>query len=338
MAQGSCSSKSSLLLKRACAVCATTEALSLCSRCHVVAYCGAEHQRKDFETHKAPCKAVKSALKTCAKEEQILHDWPEDGFPMQGDPFEKHVGLFWGYNATRDYMRARCAVANTMIRFIGTYDAVETALGHYLDMLRLCRGDNMGVRDVIPSLLLRLGRSQDAYDFIKWWATVPDSYDWGDVSLPYLDLAGADVFESVDYMCGRIPNAQDTIDLTLIKIRLALDLGELIQAEDDGDAVPACRSAVSLAVPATERANRLEVLGPQIARLVSAMHAANKHMWKGFFVDTKAHRTAMPPDSSSGSVSEMQLVVQKGYPAWDETPGALDYLRAAVEELGISVM
>lgn len=53
-------------------------------------------------------------------------------------------------------MRARFAAADALLR-IDTAAAVEQALGHFTDMLRLNRSDNMGVRDVIPSLLLWLG-------------------------------------------------------------------------------------------------------------------------------------------------------------------------------------
>ncbi|KAF4997648.1 hypothetical protein FGRMN_3680 [Fusarium graminum] len=39
-------------------------------------------------------------------------------------------------------------------------EAVEVALQHSLDMIRLCRADNLGVRSLIPALNLRLGRDQ----------------------------------------------------------------------------------------------------------------------------------------------------------------------------------
>jgi hypothetical protein len=53
-------------------------------------------------------------------------------------------------------MRARLLAADALVK-VGTVVAVEKALQHYTDMLRLCRTDNLGVRDIIPGLLLRLG-------------------------------------------------------------------------------------------------------------------------------------------------------------------------------------
>nr|RBQ87924.1 hypothetical protein FVER53263_13532 [Fusarium verticillioides] len=86
----------------------------------------------------------------------------------------------------------------TAILNVRTGEAVEIALEGSLDMLRLCRGDNLGVRSQIPALYLRLGRDQEAYGFIKWYAAKGDSmYNWSDMSLPFLDLEGEGAFEAV---------------------------------------------------------------------------------------------------------------------------------------------
>eukprot|EP01034_Spumella_vulgaris_P041734 gene41734-51718_t len=55
----------------------------------------------------------------------------------------------------------------------------------------------MGMRDLVPGMMLRIGQEQEAYDFIKWWLTYPDNYDWGNMSLPYLNIKNADITESV---------------------------------------------------------------------------------------------------------------------------------------------
>lgn len=105
-----------------------------------------------------------------------------------------------------------------------TREAVEIAPRESLEMLRLCRGDNLSVRSQVPGLYLRLGRDQEAYDFIKWYAMKGGSnYDWRDMSLPFLDLQREDAFEAV---IGK-PLSYDVsfkMALTLIKIRLLKDL------------------------------------------------------------------------------------------------------------------
>ncbi|KAJ4247410.1 hypothetical protein NW762_013085, partial [Fusarium torreyae] len=101
------------------------------------------------------------------------------------------------------------------------------ALDNTLDLLRLCRGDNLDVRSQVPALCLRLSRDQNAYDFIKWYAVKADShYGWRDVSLPYLNLHGEDAFEAVIEKPHYI-NLSFFVALTLIKICLMKDLESL---------------------------------------------------------------------------------------------------------------
>ena len=125
-------------------------------------------------------------------------------------------------------MRARFALVEAILK-IKTFNAIQSALDHLRDMLRLCRSDNMGVRDLVPALFLRLGRDQESYDFVKWYATAGQAsdYDWGDMSLPFLNVANADVFEPVDYMCGKYLNLSHTVAVTLLKIKVLLDLKDL---------------------------------------------------------------------------------------------------------------
>lgn len=54
-------------------------------------------------------------------------------------------------------MRDRYALVEALLE-VKTYAAVDAAYAHLVDMLRLCRGDNMGVRGLVPAVKLRLGR------------------------------------------------------------------------------------------------------------------------------------------------------------------------------------
>ena len=53
-------------------------------------------------------------------------------------------------------MRARSALTNAL-KEIPTRLSVELQLEHMMDMLRLCRGDNIGVRYIVPGLMIQLG-------------------------------------------------------------------------------------------------------------------------------------------------------------------------------------
>ena len=112
---------------------------------------------------------------------------------------------------------------------VKTYTAVYAAYGHIIDLLRLCRSDNMGVRDVLPALALRLGKDQQCYDFCKWWATTGQEgdYDWGEMDNPYLDIKDADMFEPpIEHFLGGFDLAH-TVVITLLKTKLLIDVRAL---------------------------------------------------------------------------------------------------------------
>lgn len=94
------------------------------------------------------------------------------------------------------------------------------------DMLRLCRGDNMGLRDSVPAMMLRLDLDQECYDFVKWWATCDqdNDYDWGNTTLPHLNIRGADVFEEPDFIDSGLNHI---IALLLLKLKLLVDIRNL---------------------------------------------------------------------------------------------------------------
>jgi hypothetical protein len=160
-------------------------------------------------------------------EEQKLRAHPGDSM-TPANVFEEGVGHFWRIFETRPYMTARFALVEALVK-IKTKHAVQAALNHLLDVLRLCRGDNMGVRDLVPALFLRLGKDQQCYDFVKWWATTAQDshYNWGDTSAPYLHPKDEDVFEPIDLFTGRFTDLTHAVSVTLMKIRLLLDVKSL---------------------------------------------------------------------------------------------------------------
>jgi hypothetical protein len=51
---------------------------------------------------------------------------------------------------------------------VGTRLAVESGLGHILEITKNAKSSMLGVADFAPASFLRLGRDQEAYDFMKW--------------------------------------------------------------------------------------------------------------------------------------------------------------------------
>ncbi|KAH8746918.1 hypothetical protein F5883DRAFT_700018 [Diaporthe sp. PMI_573] len=130
---------------------------------------GIYHQTVHRNIHKHACVTTKKAHTEFLKEETSLRNGPADGFMLSPPVFEEHAGGFWDVLGTRDYMRARLNFVDTVLsKFPRHRVAVQTALDHLMDVLRLNRSDSMGLRNMVPSLMLRLGRNQDAYGFVKW--------------------------------------------------------------------------------------------------------------------------------------------------------------------------
>ena len=319
----------------------TSTNLLRCQGCKAVYYCGREHQLVDREAHKGVCNAIKKATKTLASEEQRLRSLPADMF-MPQPIFEEHAGHFWGIHETRPYMRARYGVVEALLK-IKTYAAVKAAHEHLMEMLRLCRGDNMGVRDIVPALFLRLGNDQGCYDFCVWYATTGQSgdYDWGDMDLGFLDVKDANVFEAVPKnLASKYCDLSHAVAITLLKIKVLMDVRSLRDSSIIGEKVPqeiiddirtqlVTGTVIARHVNVTDVDNQksvIQTLEGQIKDLYTTIEARNVHFWPAL-LSPGSNLIARPQAYSHGSKSEMQLVLKYNYEAWSETPGAIDMIR-----------
>ncbi|KAK3361507.1 hypothetical protein B0T24DRAFT_641736 [Lasiosphaeria ovina] len=315
-----------------CPVCRVKDGLLVCGGCKVVHYCGAAHQADHRPTHKSACVAIKKTRAKLEQEEATLRANPGDNFSMPADVFNNGVGEFWGILDTRDYMRARFAAADALLQ-VQTVSAVEKALAHFTDMLRLCRSDNLSVRDIVPGLLLRLGREQECYDFIKWWATIDDEdhyngdYDWGDNKLPYLDLRGEDAFEAIDKVATG--SLSHVVILTLLKLRLILDLERFENGLNEWD-----RPLGSLVQKRLRSRNRFAIstkeLQNQYQKLLRIVHNRNPHFWEMLVND---ETPVMPQVYSRGSVEEAHVALYQCLSAWEESEDAIIMLDADTVQL-----
>ncbi|KAH0563525.1 hypothetical protein GP486_001905 [Trichoglossum hirsutum] len=307
-------------------------------------YCNREHQAAHTSSHKSACNAFAKRRDILDAEEQKLRSHPGDMF-TPADVFTNSVGHFWGILETRDYMRARFALVEALGK-VKTYDAVQAQLDHVVDMLRLCRSDNMGVRDLVPPLMLRLNKDQECYDFVKWYSTTGEQgdYDWGNMDLPYLDVRNADVFESVEYLCGNYINLSFTVGITLLKIKLLLGLTALRDSAVVGKKVPReILDSIQAYVPQSpiiagnrdimkrgDHAAAIDELTAQVDMLYKAVKRANKYFWPSL-LEPGEHLAARPQAYSHGGMEQMQLVLQYSYDSWIETPGAIEVIKAKEE-------
>ena len=298
----------------------------------------------DRDDHKHVCNSIKKTKEALDHEEQRLRAHPGD-FMTPSDVFEEGEGHFWGILETRTYMRSRYALVEALLK-VKTPDAVDAAFKHLMDMLRLCRSDNMGVRDLVPALFLRLGKDQECYDFVKWYATTgQDShYDWGNMNLPFLDIKGADVFEPVDVFTGKYLALSQTVSVTLLKIRLLMDVRNLQNSTAMGEklaqeALDSIRGQLVSTILAknkdiVESKDQTALVGKlesQVKKLYTAVKRESEYFWPAL-LQPGAHLRARPAAYSHGSLEQMQLVLQYNYDSWVETPGAIDVVRDLVKK------
>jgi len=215
-------------MNSSCSLCGKKDPPLKCSVCKVAFYCGRKCQVADYSEHKVTCRIVKKTLADVEKaEKSVSAEFARDGI----DVFRDQVGHFWRLVETRPYMRRRHDHFSLLAE-IDTYPAIQEALVQGRDMLRLCRGDNMGVRKRMIPLFLRLGTlkgMQDCYDFVKWWYTCdPDGrYDWANTSLPYLNISGADMLEPLySQLVGKYGDLHYSVGFTVIKMQLLFQLNE----------------------------------------------------------------------------------------------------------------
>ena len=248
-----------------------------------------------------------------------------------------------GSRSTRNYMRARIDYVVKMLK-LDSHDAIALGLENLLDMMRLCRGDNLGVRDMIPSLYVRLNQDQKCYDFIKWYATEGSrsDYDWGDIDLPFLNLENEDVMEDVALFHGRFSDAAHGIPITLIKVRMLLDLRD-VQASSallgidrlNFDAVQHIQERLELRSPvwsskpallsAEGMDERIKVLERQTDEMFAAIKKSNRLIWQAI-VHPAQYAQMSPSSYSHGSVEETVILLMSNGKAWAETDGALDWI------------
>ncbi|KAI2627295.1 hypothetical protein GGS26DRAFT_135428 [Hypomontagnella submonticulosa] len=322
--------------------CRVRDNLLKCGACRAISYCSVAHQVADRPRHKSSCKILKNAREELAKEEAALRAAPGDMW-MPANPFETVRGHFWGISETRPYMRARHGVTDGLLN-IRTGEAAEECLDHHLEMLQLCRGDNMGVRSRVPGLYLRLGRDQEAYDFVKWWATIGSSsdYDWGDMDNPFLNLHDEDVFETVEPFVKRLSDVSMLACLTNLKIRLLLDLQMLEQTSKQRGNENASYDTKMEWVrehaicdvlykrrDIVERSGWSDIIGDlddQVGKLIECVKERNKHYWSTLRTPER-WATPMTTFYSPESPQEAHLAFGHTWYAWAECPAALETIK-----------
>jgi hypothetical protein len=326
-----------------CCACKTEQSLSRCVGCDVVFYCGRDHQTAHWAKHKKACKQIKTTKNKLEAEIKALDAKPSTS-KFTEKPFENSVGHFWDIADTRTYMRVRHSHVGALLE-IKNRTAVQTALDHLLDMLRLDRKDNMGVRDLIPALYIRLDQDQECYDFLKYWLTCPTKLDdWEEEDDDsFLNIENADALENPTGF-GRVNHSlAHYAMLYLLKLRMVLNIVaiELVNKHTEAKCPPQLLEQVQSHITSNTLKNNAAVwqaikdcdhLEPhknhvrdQVAALRRTIDGYNSAYLLGV-VEPDSHYNARPGMYAARDIPAMQVAVAQTYDAWLETPGALAFL------------
>ncbi|CAJ0545105.1 Ff.00g085780.m01.CDS01 [Fusarium sp. VM40] len=340
------------LASRACELpeCPTTEKDSIrCTGCMVVRYCSAAHQALDRNRHEKGCKIVKNTRRILDMEQEILRDDLVDASTSESI-FGDDVGYLW-----TDYMNARYDMVHSLLDEFeapgGNVEAVNEALDSLLDMLHSPRRQYMVVQDIVPHLYLRLNRDQEAYDFLKWYATTvtESDYNWEDI-LPDLDVKDADVLEKpLDVWSNRKSFTLDhVVAATLIKVRILLDLQaaqklfrilkgtmppeiiEMIRGQFIGSVL---QSRPEILRQTTEEISTLiQMMKGQIIKLYKSVHTCNTHFWR-LILNNETTPVRLRGQYSIGTENHAYQTLNYCWSSWVETQGALGLMKDLSEKV-----
>ncbi|KAM7189661.1 hypothetical protein V8F33_009909 [Rhypophila sp. PSN 637] len=218
------------MMPKKCEVCGTVQRLLRCTGCNTHFYCSREHQAQDRPIHKSTCKSIKDAKKRADDAEAMTR--------AHGN-FESLQGDFWDH-IKRLYLKGRLIHRETLI-VSRRQQGIEDALALFLMMLQHGRADHLGCRRLIPALYLQLGRDQECYDFLKWWATADrEEKALCDTSRPYLDIRDADATSHEDVVkfwvspkTAPVNSLFHLAPLLLLKMRLLNSIREFHNYRDE---------------------------------------------------------------------------------------------------------
>ncbi|KAJ5951710.1 uncharacterized protein N7479_010123 [Penicillium vulpinum] len=265
--------------------------------------------------------------------EQALRDHPDDDFKYG-------VGRFWKILPTRPYMNSRLDY-RAALTFVRNVESVQVQFDTLMENLLAA------ATTLDPEI-----SDEECYDFLKWWATSANNprYDWGDETLPYLDIKGANPLEPVDFFLRGTSNLSHIVSLALIKVKLysillfthgangayetateehrkMLDemMDEMMELKDSTIA----RNPHVASLTCLEAEPEIKNMKAQIRQLYEIVNKANPYFWPEL-LDPDENLNAAPSMYSPGSKEEMQATIMWTWQAWNETFGAIRVIYAIV--------
>ncbi|KGO75244.1 Zinc finger, MYND-type [Penicillium italicum] len=335
-----------------CAICDTKEDLKTCTACGVLSYCSRDHQIEHRKAHKELCNYVKQTRAAVEDTHARLGPSPHD----PSLPNVRRLLTERQFEADRKkYFVASFNLQECMER-VYTERSVRAAL-EMSKLARLYLPDNYLACGLVSALWIRLDEDEEVYGFIKSWYLWEESENHPPGQMAPTPIKNPDILEDVDFFLGveaRFMDGTDTVtfllSLTLLKIKILLDLKDLHQARQViGPKVPQevldeilAKIPRSSSIKANRRIMRNPDLSAEIAKLDTQVDSLYKKIrqtnffWWRTLVDrpldaintvvTRSHGGA-PAEYGSPLEAAIWLTQKTQRFCWNETPGALDFLR-----------
>lgn len=359
-------------LPSGCPICGKAEDLRTCDNCSAVSYCGRDHRNENRKAHRPLCHAIKNILNAFERYVAVLGPHPADAsMPNISTLPERH----------HDPFLYRSNVVAQYYLKIYTIAAVRKVLA--IRKFNMDFDENKyGAGGQVAAVWMRLDEDTQVYGFIKSWylfeedpSRSKNSIDPRGFSSPLLDdlvsdheatepteptpIENPDIFEPVDFYLDietrfhdQTDHASFLISLTLLKIKVLLDLQDLQKAIDEGDPdlpheemnerlrnIP--RSSAVKANPtimsSRDHSQEISKLAGQVDGLYYKVHETNLYWWK--ILAQKPHeaiKLALERCKSSGydhasiecgSPLEACAWFQNHQYCWSETRGAIEYIK-----------
>ncbi|KAJ5463664.1 hypothetical protein N7475_008608 [Penicillium sp. IBT 31633x] len=217
--------------------------------------------------------------------------------------------------------------------------------------------DKYHTAGLVSALWIRLDEDAEVYGFIKSWYLWEESEKHPPGQITPTPIENPDILEDVDFSLGieaRFKDMTDTIpfllSLTLLKIRILLDLKDLQQARQAvGPKVPQeVLDNILATIPRSSaiRTNRRIMSSPelsdeiakldsQVDALYEKIHRTNFFWWRTLVdrplnaIETVVNRShnGAPPEYGSPLEAAVWISQRSQRFGWIETSGALEFLR-----------
>ena len=320
----------------ACEVCSQEHGISRCEHCQSVYYCGWDHRYQGIHAEK--CEHILSERKRLESMLAKHKKNRENGHVEVEDPLQ---GILGPYPDSRDVAKSYMVLVFSILDVFGQRGGRREAVQRAAELLESVQA--LDIRDVVrcrqflTACYIRLGRDDEAYDFIRSFDYSKNSHA-GRIVLPCLDLTAPNVLQT------RVPARQNPsrVDdhfvklVMLMKIRVFFELQEIqkvrkvtrqlflpeldyvVQGWCMSPTLFRYRSINSLWTDEEVRDLKLRIKD-DVKQLFKTLHTANPDFWLQLLIDVGA----IPPEQGRTPGGDVRLQ-GNCFPEWAETPGAVD--------------